>query len=104
MLGCDQETGDCAAAIAKQQSAKNNRGIVISAPSAKQNLNRNKEMVFSVRSMLRCYKQDSWNNELVVGQLPTGKNVNREAEDTVGSVTRQQLVKTQQTEKTSCML
>jgi hypothetical protein len=37
-------------------------------------------------------------NELVVRQLPTIKDVNTEA------VTRQEQVKIQQTEKTSCML
>jgi hypothetical protein len=38
----------------------------------------------SVRSMPRCYKQDSWSNELVAGQLPVGKNVSSEAEIVVG--------------------
>jgi hypothetical protein len=33
-----------------------------------------------------------------VGQSPAVKNVNTEAEDIVGSVTRQRLVKTQETE------
>jgi hypothetical protein len=36
----------------------------------------------------------------VVRQSPAGKNVSTEAEIIVGSVTRQRLVKTQQTEKT----
>jgi hypothetical protein len=36
-----------------------------------------------VRSVPRCYKQDNWSNELVVGQLPAGKNVSTEAEDIV---------------------
>jgi hypothetical protein len=40
--------------------------------------------VFSVRSVPRCYKQDSWSNELVVRQSPAGKNVSTEAEDIVG--------------------
>jgi hypothetical protein len=31
----------------------------------------------------RCYKQDSWNNELVVGQSTVGKNVSTETEDIV---------------------
>jgi hypothetical protein len=39
--------------------------------------------VFSVRFMLRYYKQDNWSNELVVEQSPTGKNVRTEAEDVV---------------------
>lgn len=29
----------------------------------------------SVRSVPRCYKQESWSNELVVGQLPVCKNL-----------------------------
>jgi hypothetical protein len=43
----------------------------------------------------------SWSNELVVRQLPANKDVNTEAEDAtaLGAVTRRQLVKTQQTEK-----
>jgi hypothetical protein len=57
--------------------------------------NSNRGTVFSVRCM-----QDSWSNELVVGQSPAGKNVSTEADDIVGSVTRQRVVKTQQTEKT----
>jgi hypothetical protein len=40
----------------------------------------NRGTVFSVRSMPRCYKQDSWSNELVVRQSPAGKNVITEAE------------------------
>jgi hypothetical protein len=40
--------------------------------------------MFSVRSVSRCYKQDSWSNELVVRQSPAGKNVSAEAEDIVG--------------------
>jgi hypothetical protein len=39
--------------------------------------------VFSVRSVPRCYKQDSWRNELVVEQSPAGENVSTEGEDTV---------------------
>jgi hypothetical protein len=39
-------------------------------------------------------------NESVVGQSPAGKGVSTEAEDIVGSVTRQRLVNTQQIEKT----
>jgi hypothetical protein len=41
-------------------------------------------MVFSVRSLPRCYKQDSWSNELIVRHSPAGKNMNTEAEDIVG--------------------
>jgi hypothetical protein len=40
--------------------------------------------MFSVSSVLRCYKQDTWNNELVVRQSPAGKDVSMEAEDIVG--------------------
>jgi hypothetical protein len=32
-------------------------------------------MVFSLQSVTRCYKEDSWSNELVVGQSPASKNV-----------------------------
>jgi hypothetical protein len=41
-------------------------------------------MVFSVRSVPRCYKQDSWSNELVVRQSPSGKNVSTETYEIVG--------------------
>jgi hypothetical protein len=34
-------------------------------------------------SVPRCYKQDSWSNELIVGQSPAGKNVSTEADDIV---------------------
>jgi hypothetical protein len=44
--------------------------------------NSNRGTVFSVQSA-ECYKQDSWSNELVVRQMPTGKNVRMEAEDPV---------------------
>jgi hypothetical protein len=56
--------------------------------------------------MPRCYEQDGWSSELVVvvGWLPAGKNVSMEAEDILGSIIRQQLVKMQQTEKTSYVL
>jgi hypothetical protein len=40
--------------------------------------------VFSVRSVQRCYKQDSWSNELVVGQSLACKNLSKEAEDFLG--------------------
>jgi hypothetical protein len=45
---------------------------------------------------------DSW-NELVVRQSPASKKVSTEA-DIVESVTRQRLVKTQQTENTLCVM
>jgi hypothetical protein len=44
----------------------------------------NRGKVFSMRSVNRCYKQDIWGNELVVGQSSAGKNVHTEAENTVG--------------------
>jgi hypothetical protein len=40
--------------------------------------------VFSVRSMLSRYKQDSWSSELVVGQSPAVKDVSTHAGDIVG--------------------
>jgi hypothetical protein len=39
--------------------------------------------MFSVWSVPGSYKQNSWSNELVVGQLPAGKNVSTEADDIV---------------------
>jgi hypothetical protein len=39
-----------------------------------------------------------------VGQSPEGKNVSTEAEGTVGILTRQRLVKTQQTKKNSYVI
>jgi hypothetical protein len=48
-------------------------------------------------------ESDSWSNESVVRQSPAGKKVSTEA-DIVQFVTRQRLVKTQQTEKTLCVL
>jgi hypothetical protein len=66
LVGGDREIGDCTAAVARQWSA-NNRG-----------------MLFSVRSVPRCYKQGRWSNGLVVGQSPAGRNVSTEAEDIVG--------------------
>jgi hypothetical protein len=44
----------------------------------------NRGMVFSVQSMPRNYKQDSWINELLVKQSPASKNVSTEAEGIVG--------------------
>jgi hypothetical protein len=58
LLGSDREIGDCAAAVARQWPA-NNRGMVFSARPATQQLNSNRRKVFSVRSVPRCYKQDS---------------------------------------------
>jgi hypothetical protein len=71
-------------AVARQRPADNIRGMMFFAQSAKQQLNSNRGAVFPVRSMPRCYKQNSWGNELVVGQSPASKNVSMEAEDSVG--------------------
>jgi hypothetical protein len=79
--------GDCTAAVAKQRPANSNIG-----------------RVFSVLSVPSCYKQDNWSNELLVEQSPVGKNVSTEADDIVGFVIRQRLVKTQQAEKLKCVL
>jgi hypothetical protein len=42
-------------------------------------------MVFYVRSVPICCKQESWSNDLVVGRSPAGKNLSTEAEDIVGT-------------------
>jgi hypothetical protein len=65
LLGKDGEIGDHTVAVARQRPL-NSRG-----------------MVFSVRYVPKCYKHDSWSNELVVGQSPAGKNVRTEAVDIV---------------------
>jgi hypothetical protein len=83
LLGGCREIGDYTAAIVRQPSANNNRGIVFSALSAKQQTNSNRGTVFSVRSVTRCYEKENWNNELVLGQSPPGKNTSTEAEDIV---------------------
>jgi hypothetical protein len=57
---------------------------VFSARSAKQQLNSNRG-TFSVQSVPRYYKQDSWSNELVVGHSPAHKNLSTEAEEIVGT-------------------
>jgi hypothetical protein len=62
--------------------------------------NINRGTAFSVRSVPRCYKQDSCCNELIVRQSATGKNLNTEADDIVGI--RQQA--RQQIENTLCVL
>jgi hypothetical protein len=51
---------------------------------ARQKLETKTRMVSSVQSVPRCYKHDSWNNDLVEGQSPAGKNMSTEAEDIVG--------------------
>jgi hypothetical protein len=40
--------------------------------------------VFTVRTVPRGYKQESWRNEFLVRQLPFVKNVGMEAKDIVG--------------------
>jgi hypothetical protein len=65
LLSGDREMGECTAIAARQQPAENSR-----------------ELVFSVLPV-RCYIEDSWNNELVVGQSTVGKNVSTEAENIV---------------------
>jgi hypothetical protein len=77
-IRCDCEIGDCTAAVARQRPANNNRAMVFSAQSAKQQLNSNRGTVFSLQYVPRYYKQDSWNSELVVRQSPAGKNVSTE--------------------------
>jgi hypothetical protein len=59
-----------------------------------------------VRSVPRCYKQDKSRVSLVVRQSPASKDVNTEAEETtvLETITRRQLAKIQQIEKTSYVL
>jgi hypothetical protein len=61
----------------------------------------NRGKVFSVQSVPRRYNQGSLSNEIVVRQSLAGKNVTIEEADIFGSVARQRLVKTKQTEKIS---
>jgi hypothetical protein len=58
LLGGDRDIGDCTAAVVRQRPA-NNKGMVFSAQSTKQQLNRNIGTVFSVWCFSRCYKQDN---------------------------------------------
>jgi hypothetical protein len=55
-----------------------------------------------MRSVPRCYKQDKSRVKLVVRQPLVSKDVNTEVEGTttLKAVTRQRLMKTQQTENT----
>jgi hypothetical protein len=68
--------------------------------------NSNKGTGVSVRSMLKCYKQDRCSNEFAVRQWPASKDMNMEAKiaTALEAVTRRQLVRTQQTEKSWWML
>jgi hypothetical protein len=54
-----------------------------------------------LRSVHRCYKQDISRAQLIVGQSSFSEELNTEAEGLTAleAVTRQQLVKAQQTEK-----
>jgi hypothetical protein len=63
--GGDREIGDSTAAVARKRSANNNE-----------------RLMFSVRFILRCFKEDKWNNELVVGSS-TDNNFSTEEEDIV---------------------
>jgi hypothetical protein len=85
LLSNDHEIGDHTAATARQQPINNNRGMLFSVWSTKQQSNSNRGTVLSVWSVPRCYKLDSWSNELVVGESPSSKNVSTEAEDIVGN-------------------
>jgi hypothetical protein len=59
LLGGGHEKGDCTAAVARQWPA-NNRGMMFSARSTKQQSNRKSGTMFSVRSVPSCYKQDEF--------------------------------------------
>jgi hypothetical protein len=79
LLSGDREIGDCTAVTARQRPAS--RGMAfLGGPSTKQ-LNSNRGTVFSVRSLPRCYKQDNWNNELVLFV----RTLARKQKDTVGT-------------------
>jgi hypothetical protein len=53
LLGGYREIGDHTAAMARQQPSNDNRGMVFSALSAKQKLNRKRGTMFSMRSVPR---------------------------------------------------
>jgi hypothetical protein len=69
---------------AARRRPANNRGMLFPAWSAKQQLESNRGIVFSVLPVPRRYTQDNWDNELLVGQSSAVKNVSTEAEDIVG--------------------
>jgi hypothetical protein len=58
LLGGDSQISDGILAVARQRPANSNRRMVLFALSAKQQLNRNKVTVFSVRSVPRLYNED----------------------------------------------
>jgi hypothetical protein len=66
--------------------------------------NSNRVTVFSVRSMPRCYKQDSWSNVLAVRKSPAGKNLSTKVDDIIRIRHQATTVKTLQTGKTLCVL
>jgi hypothetical protein len=70
--------------VARRRPADNNREMMFSALSARQQSNSSRETVFSVRFVPRYYKQNNWSIEWVVGQSPAGMNVWTEAKDVVG--------------------
>jgi hypothetical protein len=82
LLGGDRDIGGCTTAVARQRPA-DKTGMVFSAWSSKKQLNGNRGRVFSVLSVPRCYKQDTWSNELVVGHSLPATNVSTETEDIV---------------------
>jgi hypothetical protein len=55
LLGGDREIGDCTATVHRHPKK---RRMVFSARSSKQQLNSNREIVSSVLSVQRYYKQD----------------------------------------------
>jgi hypothetical protein len=57
LLGNDRETNNDTTAVPRQWTV-NNKGMVFSAQSSKQQLNSNRGTVFSVRSVPICYQQD----------------------------------------------
>jgi hypothetical protein len=126
-LGKDRKTNE-RTAVARQQPI-NNRGMVFSARSPKQQLNCNRGIVFSVQPVPRLHNEEqlqlreslempmkrvcswcemsaslgvSWSNEWVVRQSPASKDINTEAEEVMAleAITRWQPVKIQQAEKT----
>jgi hypothetical protein len=102
LLGNNREVGDGNVVVARQRPANNNsKRMVFSEQGPKQQLKSNRGRVFSLRFVPRCYKQDNWSNELVVGQSPASKDVNMEAQgSTVLEAVTRQPVKIQQTENT----
>jgi hypothetical protein len=97
LLGDDREIGDCTAPVATQRHA-NNRGMVFSARFAKQQLT-SKTNGVSCAVRAEMFKAGLLKKLVYCEKWLPGKNVSTEAEDIVGSVTKQRLVKTQQNEE-----